>query len=118
MCETQNEVSKKEKKRDKNENSRFSFMFSFASSCSALVFSYKAEKTGYLPTDGRVFILLSSHGTVNGAVRLFAALFAPPHREILGDLFLIIFLMKAGARDFMVNVAIIHFKERYCWNTK
>ena len=93
-------------------------MFSFASSCSALVFSYKAEKTGYLPTDVRVFILLSSHGTVNGAVRLFAALFAPPHREILGDLFLIIFLMKAGARDFMVNVAIIHFKERYCWNTK
>ena len=38
--------------------------------------------------------------------------------KFLGDLFLIIFLMKAGARDFMVNVAIIHFKERYCWNTK
>ena len=39
------------------------------------------------------------------------------HRAILGDFFLIIFLMKAEARDFMVNVAIIHFKERYCWNT-
>ena len=100
MRETQNEVSKKEKKRDKNENSRFSFMFSFASSCSALVFSYKAEKTGYLPTDGRVFILLSSHGTVNGAVRLFAALFAPPHREILGDLFLIIFFNESGGAGF------------------